>query len=36
MEPLLWFLAALHRDVRIVVDGKARKRRGKVVVVDAT
>jgi predicted XRE-type DNA-binding protein len=32
LERLMRFLTALHRDVRIVVDGKARGRRGKVVV----
>ena len=32
LERLLRFLTALHRDVRIVVDGVQRRRRGKVIV----
>ena len=32
IERLLRFLNALHRDVRIVIDAKARRRRGRVIV----
>jgi len=32
LERLMRFVTALHRDVRIVVDGKPRRRQGKVVV----
>jgi predicted XRE-type DNA-binding protein len=32
LERLMRFLTALHRDVRIVVDAKPKRRRGKVVV----
>ena len=32
LERLMRFLTALHQDVRIVVDGKTRRRRGRVVV----
>jgi predicted XRE-type DNA-binding protein len=32
LERLMRFLTALHRDVRIVVDTKPKRRRGKVVV----
>jgi len=32
IERLMRFLTALHRDVRIVIDEKPRRRRGKVTV----
>jgi predicted XRE-type DNA-binding protein len=32
LERLMRFLTALHRDIRIVVDGEPKRRRGKVVV----
>ena len=32
IERLMRFLTALHRDIRIVVEGKARRGRGRVIV----
>lgn len=32
IERLMRFLTALHRDVRIVIDDKPRRRRGRVIV----